>query len=95
MVARECADEALFCLYFDLLYFLEKCVIRRDVRPCRVLEGFGQVFLFVCSSSFLMESLDFLMLVSREAMSTYFRFLLGFWFSAEVLGRLFSWLFRW
>ena len=40
MVARECADEALFCLFFDLLYFLEKCVIRRDISPCRVLEGF-------------------------------------------------------
>ena len=40
MVARECADVALVCLFFDLFYVLEKCVILRDVSPCRVLEGF-------------------------------------------------------
>ena len=35
-------------------------------------KDFGQVSLFMCSLSFLMESLDFLMLVSKEVMSIYY-----------------------
>ena len=40
MVACECADEALFYLFFNLVYFPEKCVIWWDFSPYRELEGF-------------------------------------------------------
>ena len=47
MVACECADEALFYLFFNLVYSLEKCVIRWDFSPYRELEEFWTGLVYV------------------------------------------------
>ena len=53
----------------------------------------GHVLSFICLSSFLMESSDFVMLVSKETVSMFFLFLLGRLFLENSLGWLLSFMY--
>ena len=53
----------------------------------------GHVLSFICLSSFLMESSDFVMLVSKETVSMCFLFLLGRLFLENSLGWLLSFMY--
>ena len=53
----------------------------------------GHVFSFICLSSFLMESFDFVMLLSKETVSMCFLFLLGRLFLENSLGLLLSFMY--
>ena len=53
----------------------------------------GHVLSFICFSSFLMESFDFVILVSKETVSMCFLFLFGRLFFADSLGWLFSFMY--
>ena len=53
----------------------------------------GHVLSFICLSSFLMESSDFVMLVSKETVSMCFLFLLSRLFLENSLGWLLSFMY--
>lgn len=86
-----------FCFVCCLIFFifLRNVLFGGMLVFVEYWKDFGQVFLFMCFLSFLMEFLDFLMLVFKEVMFMYFCFLFGFWFLVDVLGWLFFCLLWW